>query len=206
MTNIIYKLLYALSGVAIWLGLPRWRYKWSYFLDKLYTSYMMHFIEKGTRPTLLSRKAKFNNPGKMHIGNKCYVQAYCCIEAIGGGNDVQLFIGDYVSIGEYCHITAIYNMHIGNHVLFGRRVTVSDNNHGAFVREQLDTPPSIRPLHSKGPVTIEDNVWIGENACILSGVTIGRGSVVAANAVVTKDVPPYSMVAGVPAKIVCKLS
>ena len=52
------------------------------------------------------------------------------------------------------------------------------------------------------PITIEDNVWIGENAVILKGIRIGRGSIIACNAVVTKDVPPYTIAAGNPARIV----
>ncbi|MST85779.1 hypothetical protein FYJ73_14080 [Prevotellaceae bacterium LKV-178-WT-2A] len=62
--------------------------------------------------------------------------------------------------------------------------------------------PSKRDLYIKGPVVIEDNVWIGDKASIHSGVTIGKGTIVACNAVVTKDVPPYSVVAGVPAKVI----
>lgn len=61
-------------------------------------------------------------------------------------------------------------------------------------------------LISKGPVVIEDNVWIGEHACIMPGTTIGKGSIVGANAVVTKDVPPYSLVGGVPAKLIKTLA
>ena len=65
--------------------------------------------------------------------------------------------------------------------------------------------PLKRPLVSKGGVVIGDNVWICDNVCILSGVTIGNGAIVAANAVVTHDVPPYTMVAGVPAKVIKSL-
>lgn len=84
----------------------------------------------------------------------------------------------------------------------GRWVTISDNNHGAFIRDSLDFPAYQRPIVSKGGVFVGKNVWIGDKATILSGVNVGQGSIVAANAVVTKDVPPYSLVAGNPAKIV----
>ncbi|TDE33719.1 DapH/DapD/GlmU-related protein, partial [Antarcticimicrobium sediminis] len=63
-------------------------------------------------------------------------------------------------------------------------------------------PPTRRPLVSKGPIFIEDNVWIGDKATILAGLTVGRGATVAANSVVTTDVPSGSVVAGVPAKVI----
>ena len=68
--------------------------------------------------------------------------------------------------------------------------------------KHLSIPPIKRPLYVKGPVIIGNNVWIGEGARILSGVTIGDGSVIGTNAVVTHDVPAYSVVGGVPAKII----
>jgi acetyltransferase-like isoleucine patch superfamily enzyme len=64
------------------------------------------------------------------------------------------------------------------------------------------TAPIKRSLFSKGPVIIGDNVWIGDKATILPGVSIGNGAVIAANAVVTKDVPAYSVAAGNPARII----
>ena len=70
----------------------------------------------------------------------------------------------------------------------------------------LDNPLLKRELDIKGPVIIGDNVWIGDKVSILSNVTIGKGSVIACNAVVTKDVPPYSVVGGVPAKVIKQIS
>ena len=117
-------------------------------------------------------------------------------------NTPLITIGDNTNIGEHSHITAVKSITIGNNVLTGRYVFISDNSHGQFKTDQLDTNPLQRPLYVKGPVVIEDNVWICERCCILSGVTIGRGSIIAANAVVTHDVPPYSIAAGVPAKVI----
>lgn len=86
----------------------------------------------------------------------------------------------------------------------GKWVTISDNNHGLTDSKSLQIPPLKRTVVSKGPVIIKENVWIGDKATVLAGVTIGQGAIVAANAVVTKDVPPYSIVAGAPAKILNK--
>lgn len=111
-------------------------------------------------------------------------------------------IGEKCFIGEHVHITSCRMIEIGDNVLTGRYVYISDNSHGEITKESLVLPPTTRPLYIKGPVRIGNNVWIGERACILSGVTIGEGAVVAANAVVTHDVPPYTLVGGVPAKII----
>lgn len=85
--------------------------------------------------------------------------------------------------------------------MFAGYVHVTDHSHGY---EDIDMPISKQPLISKGPVIIEDEYWLGFSCEILSGVHIGRHSIIAARAVVTKDVPPYSIVAGNPARIVKK--
>lgn len=124
---------------------------------------------------------------------------------VGGNNIPEIIIGDGTSIGDESQVTAINKIVIGNGVLTGKKVLITDNSHGEVVRELMDVAPLKRPVVSKGPVIIGDNVWIGEKATIVANVRIGQGSVVAANSVVTKDVPPYCVVAGCPAKIVKNL-
>jgi acetyltransferase-like isoleucine patch superfamily enzyme len=121
------------------------------------------------------------------------------------GNDTytpQITIGNYCTIGDDAHVTAINNITIGNFVLTGNYLLITDNAHGTTSREHLDIHPSKRTLYSKGPVIIDDCVWIGEKVSIMPNVHIGKGCIVAANSVVTKDVPDYCVVAGVPAKII----
>lgn len=129
-----------------------------------------------------------------------------CIEDYFEGQHFtpQLIIGDNVSFNYFCHVGCINKIIIGDNVLIGSFVLIIDHSHGSL--DMVDIPMINRQLLSKGPVVIEDNVWIGEHACILPGVTVGKGSIIGANAVVTKDVPPYSVVAGVPGKIVKSLS
>lgn len=117
----------------------------------------------------------------------------------------EISIGNNVCIGEDCHITAINKIIIGDHVLIGKKVTISDNSHGKT--DELSSfciPPIKRRLYFKGAVIIESGVWIGDKATILSGVKIGQNSIIGANSVVTKDIPENSIAVGVPAKIIKK--
>lgn len=124
-----------------------------------------------------------------------------CIDFRGGYRySPTLMIGNRVTFGFYDHIGCINKIIIGDDVLIGSHVLITDHSHGKLEKSQ--EPYNKRKLISKGPVIIEDNVWIGENACILPGVRIGTGCIIGANAVVTKDIPPYSVAVGVPAKVV----
>ena len=113
----------------------------------------------------------------------------------------SIVLGDGCSIGDGAHITAVNRIELGKNVLTGKYVLISDNAHGEADPAMLETAPDKRPLVSKGPVIIEDNVWIGEKASILAGVHIGRGAIIGAGAVVTKDVPAGHLALGVPALI-----
>lgn len=146
-------------------------------------------------------------PQYISIGKNCYIGSRVQLTAwdssyIGGNYKPEIILGDNVSIGDESQVTAINRIIIGNGVLTGKKVLISDNSHGDITREQMDIIPLNRQMVSKGIVIIGDNVWIGEKATILANVKIGKGSIVAANSVVTKDVPSYTVVAGCPAKIV----
>ena len=114
----------------------------------------------------------------------------------------NICIGNNVCLNNNCHIGAINKIIIGNNVLIGSNVLITDHGHGNINEEDLLKHPSDRPLISKGPVIIDDDVWIGENVSILSGVHIERGSIIGANAVVVSDIPSYSVCGGNPAKII----
>lgn len=117
-------------------------------------------------------------------------------------DETMIKVGSNCSIGAFNHITATNKIVIGDNLLTGKWVTISDNNHGTTSQADLSLPPIERKVVSKGPVIIGNNVWIGDKATILAGVTIGDGAVIAANTVVTKDVPAYSVCAGNPGKII----
>lgn len=111
-----------------------------------------------------------------------------------------ILVGDNVSLNNGVHLGAIDRIEIGNNVIVGANVLITDHSHGNMGPEMLARPARDCPLHSRGPVLIEDDVWIGEGACILSGVRIGKSAVVGANAVVVRDVAPGEIVGGVPAR------
>jgi acetyltransferase-like isoleucine patch superfamily enzyme len=114
----------------------------------------------------------------------------------------EIIIGNNTSIGDEFHITAINKIFIGNNVLMGKKITVTDNGHGMASADQLDTAPIDRLLYSKGPVIIEDGVWIGDKVTILANVTIGKNSIIGANALVTKNIPSNCVAGGVPATVI----
>jgi acetyltransferase-like isoleucine patch superfamily enzyme len=133
-------------------------------------------------------------------GFGCRLEAYPQTTASG---PILLF-GKNVEINDYVHIAAGEKVVIGDHVLIASKVFISDLNHGNYKDENSDSPlstPNSRKL-STSPVTIKDNVWIGEGVCIMPGVTIGYGSIIGASSVVTKDIPDYSIAVGSPAKVV----
>lgn len=140
------------------------------------------------------------------ISDGCYFGKLCVISAWSKFNNKQynplISIGNNTRCGDYLHITCINKIKIGSNVLMGRWVTISDNSHGQNISNETGLPPNDRDLYSKGPVIIEDNVWIGDKVTILAGVTIGKGSIVGANSVVTKNVAPTCIVAGNPAKLI----
>lgn len=114
----------------------------------------------------------------------------------------SIIIGDNCDIGEGAFFSAINKIVLHNGVLLGRNVTIVDNSHGNNLLSQNEIAPNKRPLFSKGPIVIEENVWIGEKAIILPDVTIGRGSIIGANSVVTKNIPSYCIAAGNPARVI----
>lgn len=134
------------------------------------------------------------------VGRRVMLQA---TNQYGGENFFpQIMIGNNCNIGDDSNIQCCNSIKIGDGVRLGRKVMINDTSHGTFSRNQLDIQPNKRPLMSKGPIVIDDNVWIGEMVCILGNVHIGKGAVIGAGSIVTKDIPPYSLAVGSPAKVI----
>lgn len=114
----------------------------------------------------------------------------------------RIKIGDNIYFGRHCSLSCINEIIILDNVLFGDNVSVFDNFHGKSDYSDLDIPPNLRELSSKGPVFIGKNIWIGKNVCIMPNVKIGDYAIIGANAVVTHDIPAYAVAAGVPARVI----
>ena len=144
--------------------------------------------------SVIHRSARMDTPPYriFSLGDYSVIESFACINNAVG----DVLIGDHTRIG--LHNTIIGPVEIGSHVNMAQGITVTALNHNFDDTEKRIDEQGV----STNPVTIEDDVWIGANAVILPGVTIGNHCVVAAGAVVTKDVPPHSLVAGVPAKVI----
>lgn len=158
------------------------------------------------------KTVRFEHLGKLGGGKFISIGAYSDVQQFtyltawpghnANGRKPEIIIGNDCHIGAFNHITCIDSIIIGDGFVSGKWVTITDNGHGGTSKEDMMLPVSKRPIVSKGPIRIGKNVWVGDKATILAGVTIGDGSIIAANSVITKDVPPYSVVAGSPAKII----
>jgi acetyltransferase-like isoleucine patch superfamily enzyme len=154
----------------------------------------------------LPEQCMIKNERYISIGQNFYALYNLRIEAwdsyAGQQFTPEIIIGDNVNMNTDCHIGCINKIVIGNNVLMASRIYISDHSHGEANAAALSLPPVRRPLYSKGPVIIGNNVWIGEGVCILPGVTIGDNAIIGANAVVTKDVLANTVVGGNPARII----
>ncbi|HEY81487.1 MAG TPA: acyltransferase [Anaerolineae bacterium] len=136
----------------------------------------------------------------VHIGDNVSIGRFSVIECTGVLIHLGegFWIGDNSNLGDYNFVGAAGGVRIGRHVLIGQGVRFHSENH-VFTR--TDIPIKAQGVTNEG-IVVEDDVWLGSGVIVLDGVTIGRGAVVAAGSVVTKDVPRFAIVGGVPAKVI----
>lgn len=144
---------------------------------------------------IFKRPITLYNPQVLDIGKGTIIHEYVALKSPGYG---RIHIGRNCKINRFNQVEG-EDVHIGNNVVFGPAVHVVGADHnfkkGKLIRSQGGTP---------APIRIEDDVWLASKVIVLKGVKIGRGSVVGASAVVTKDIPPYSIAIGIPAKVIKK--
>ena len=165
---------------------PRW-----------YVRLLAPLYQQRGRGSKIYRSVRMDTPPyrRFALGRHSVVESFCCINNAVG----DVIIGDYTRVG--LHNTIIGPVTIGSHVNLAQGITVTALNHNFSEADRRIDEQGV----STGQVVIGDDVWIGANAVVLPNVNIGRHCVVAAGAVVTKDVPDGCIVAGVPAKIIKRL-
>ena len=179
--------------------------KWKKFLDwvimnqvetrpRWFIRLLAPLYQHRGRHSVIHHSARMDTPPyrKFSLGDYSVIESFACINNAVG----DVMIGDHTRIG--LHNTIIGPVTIGSHVNLAQGITVTALNHNFEDSKKRIDEQGV----STSAVVIEDDIWIGANAVVLPGVTIGHHSVVAAGAVVTKDVPPHSLVAGVPAKVI----
>lgn len=147
--------------------------------------------------------ARILNPERIHFAGSFNAGRGLWLQAIG--NTALIKIGDGARLSDWVHIGAVGEVSIGRNVLIGSKVLIIDHSHGHGYRHnpsEINVPPAQRPLATRGSIRIGDNVWLGDNVIVLSGVTIGANCIVGANALVRSDLPPNTVCAGAPARVV----
>ncbi len=162
-------------------------------------------LKKVGKRLKVGEKVQFFHPDKVTIGDKCDIAQNAVFAPLASCNGQKyastIKIGNGVHIGAFDRIASMQDVTIEDDVLFAAFVHITDHSHEY---RDVSLPVTIQGVFSKGPVRICRGAWLAFGCHILSGVTVGENSVVAANSVVTKDVPPYTVVAGNPARIISK--
>jgi maltose O-acetyltransferase len=157
---------------------------------------LTNFLQKVYNSILFSRarmRAYFWSLFCKKMGGNVTIMGNCMIHSPHG-----IEIGHYTSITHHTIISGQGGLKIGKYVMIANNVNILTSLHGF---QKRNIPMRFQAI-VYGKVVIEDDVWIGTNVVVMPGVTIGKGAIVGANAVVTKDVKPYSIVVGIPAKLI----
>ena len=193
-------------------GWPAFCQRCSILWRNLYSAYIRHQFRQCGELKLGStqlhlfglRYMEFGDQVEMHFNAR--VQCIDYFQPTDQHFKPRLILHDHVVVQAMCHIGCIDRVEIGEWSTMGARCYITDHTHGGTSREELLLPPRKRPLVSRGPVKIGKYVHLGEGVCVMPGVTIGDYSVVGAGAVVTHDIPPFSIAVGSPAKVIKQIT
>jgi lipopolysaccharide O-acetyltransferase len=177
------------------------------FIQLIYFKLRTKLLFKNAR--IIRFPFRVRGKGFIQVGEGFTTGFNCRFDAFNNSNksaniDKLISIGKNVQINDYVHIGAIEKVEIEDNVLIASKVFITDHNHGSYSGDYHDLPtvePSKRLLYSK-PVKICKNVWIGEFVSVLPGVTIGEGSIIGTMSVVNRDIPPFSIAVGSPARVI----
>lgn len=178
----------------------------NFVYSKLYSHIQRKSFKNLGHSFFISHDSKIKGQKFISIGNKFSAGEMLWIEAIddyfGQKFSPKIEIGNNVSCSQNVHIAANASVFIEDGVLFGSRIHVTDHAHGNYRgihQDSPEVPPLYRSLSAGLPVRIKANVWIGDGVVVLPGVTIGEGSVIGANSIVSNDIPPRVIAVGTPA-------
>ena len=174
---------------------------WHIGLTRVLWGWRLHALGKRS---ILSRCQQVNNPRAVAIGSRVTIASqFILADLCSSVKEVpKIVIGDGCIILYNFQCNAAQSVRIGQNVLIASNVLITDSDH---VVEPGGVPVTKNNKFVTRPVHVEDNCWIGQNVVILKGVTMGHDSIVGANSVVTHDVPPCSVVAGNPARVIKRL-
>ncbi len=155
---------------------------------------LLSFFESFGKGCRVYSELVIHKTAKVKLADDCTLQPYSFLQVMQEG---VVEFGEKSTLGRFSIITCANKVTIGSKVMIGAYVQITDHSHG------IDkASPMFDQQSELGKVTIADDVWIGSGAIILMNVSIGQGAIVGAGAVVNRDVPAYSIVAGVPASLV----
>ena len=167
---------------------------WGYWLwFKLLQGSYFGYLGRGTK---FCGRVRFGSvEGNIFVGDRCMIGRDVFFSASRGAH---IRLADHCSLNTGCHVVAVAGVDIGHGTIFGEYCSIRDQNHSF---DDLQRP--IREQGFSGrPVVIGKEVWVGRGVFVGPGVTIGDGCVIGANSVVTRDLPPYSVAVGAPARVV----
>jgi acetyltransferase-like isoleucine patch superfamily enzyme len=143
--------------------------------------------------TSIGKRLSVVHAKALRLGSRVEIEHDVFLKTISG----TLTVGDFTFIGRGCEIDVAASVTIGSHTLLAPNVFITDHTHNHRKGQRLDEQGS-----RVAPVVIGSDAWIGAHAVVLPGVTVGDGAIIGAGAVVTKDVAPFAIVAGVPARVI----
>jgi len=187
-----------------------------YFFRKTFYGGM---FKKAGNGVIYGRGLVLRHPAKISLGDRVSLDDDVLLDASGAGDEgvvigdnvilsrncvVQgktgpVVLGEKADIGCNCIFTSASGIFLGKSVLMGANCYIGG---GRYLSDRLDIPMMEQGLYSKGPVVIQNDVWLGAGVVVLDGVRVGNGCILGAGAVVTRDLPDYSIAAGVPARVI----
>ncbi len=177
-----------------------WLQKWRYYQRSTLPWQRIALHVELARRQAFARGTVHGNPLKMLREGRLEIGAHAVFEpGVWITSDTgRIAIGAGALLNLNVMVAAVERTEIGDHCMLANGCLVTDGDHRF---DDPDKPVPWQGFTTKGPTILEDNVWLGANVVVTSGVRIGRRSVIGANAVVTEDIPPFSIAAGAPAKV-----